>query len=210
MDRSSSSGAFAALLTAGLAAACSHGASQPPAPAAAGPAASAPAARKDPVSSFETVRAVLQSPRCLNCHPRGDAPLQGDDSHVHHQNVQRGFEGKGVPGLGCATCHGKANPPDSYGPHEPPGVEDGWHLPPAHTRMVFQGLGSRALCEQLKDPKRNGGMDMAALVEHVEKAPLVLWGWSPGYGRKPVPIAHAEFVSAFKAWADAGGPCPGQ
>jgi hypothetical protein len=188
-----------------LAAACSHGGGE-----ASGTAASGAASRKDPVSSFETVRTVLQSPRCLNCHPKGDAPLQGDDSHVHLQNVQRGFEGNGVAGLGCATCHGKANPPDSYGPHEPPGTEEGWHLPPAHTRMVFQGLGSRALCEQLKDPQRNGGMDMAALVEHVSKAPLVLWGWSPGYGRKPVPIAHAEFVAAFKSWAGAGGPCPAQ
>jgi len=196
-----------------LAAACSHGAPQAPASTAGqAPAsgASTAASRKDPAASFETVRAVLQSTRCVNCHPAGDAPLQGDDSHVHLQNVQRGFEGRGVPGFGCATCHGKANPPDSYGEHEPPGVATEWHLPPAHTRMVFEGLRSRALCEQLKDPQRNGGKDLPALVHHVSDDPLVLWGWSPGYGRKPVPIAHAEFVSAFKAWADGGAPCPAQ
>jgi hypothetical protein len=33
--------------------------------------------------AFETVRAVLQHPRCQNCHPEGDAPLQGDDGHAH-------------------------------------------------------------------------------------------------------------------------------
>jgi len=48
------------------------------------------------------------------------------------------------------------------------------------------------------------------LIEHVSVDPLVLWGWSPGYGRKPVPISHAEFVSAFKSWAGAGAPCPAQ
>ena len=66
---------------------CSHGT---PAPA---PAATAPA-KEDPVAAFEVVRAVLQSPRCVNCHPRGDAPLQGDDGHTHLQFVQRGPEGQ--------------------------------------------------------------------------------------------------------------------
>lgn len=74
--------------------------------------------------------------------------------------------------------------------------------------MIFEGLGTGALCEQLKDPERNGGKDMAALVQHVSADPLVLWGWSPGHGRKPVPVAHADFVAAFKRWADAGAPCP--
>ena len=90
----------------------------------------------------------------------------------------------------------------------PPGVSKGWHLPPADMKMVFVGLGSRELCEQLKDPNRNGGKDLAALVEHVSSDPIVLWGWDPGFGRKPVPIPHAEFVTAFKAWATAGAPCP--
>ena len=190
---------------AALAAACSHPAGTAPAPAQAA-AAPPPSA----VASFETVRVVLQSPRCVNCHPVGDAPLQGDDSHVHLQNIQRGVHGTGVAGLGCAACHGQANPPASYGPHAPPGVSTVWRLPPADAKMVFQGLGARALCEQLKDPQRNGGRDMAELIEHVSGDPLVLWGWSPGHGRKPVPIAHADFVAAFKAWAQAGAPCPTQ
>jgi hypothetical protein len=79
----------------------------------------------------------------------------------------------------------------------PPGVAAGWHLPPPEMKMV-----------QLKDPTRSGGKDIAGLVEHVSADPLVLWGWSPGFGRTPVPVPHAEFVSAFRTWADAGGPCP--
>ena len=157
---------------------CSHA----PAPAPPGPA------RADPVASFEVVRAVLQSPRCVNCHPAGDAPLQGDDGHVHLQFVRRGPEGRGATGLACATCHARANPPDSYGAHMPPGVSTEWRLPPPEHKMVFAGLNSRMLCEQLKDPKRNGGKTMPALVHHVAGDPLVLWGWSPGFGRKPVYI----------------------
>ena len=177
---------------------CSHA----PAPA---PTAAAPAA--DPIASFEVVRGVLQSPRCVNCHPAGDAPLQGDDGHVHLQFVQRGPEGRGATGLACATCHARANPPDSYGAHMPPGVSTEWRLPPPEHKMVFAGLNSSMLCEQLKDPKRNGGKSLAALVHHVSEDPLVLWGWTPGFGRKKVPVPHAGFVRAFKAWADAGAPC---
>jgi len=172
-------------------------------------AAAAPVApASDPVVAFETVRVVLQSPRCVNCHPNGDQPTQGDDSHVHQQFVQRGPEGRGAIGLACATCHGKVNPPDSYGEHMPPGVSTEWRLPPPEHRMVFAGLSSRALCLQIKDRKQNGGKDMAALMHHMADDPLTRWGWSPGYGRKPVPVPHDEFVRAFKQWADAGAPCP--
>jgi cytochrome c5 len=44
-------------------------------------------------AAFLQVYKVLISPRCQNCHPSGDAPLQGDDSHVHIQNVKRGADG---------------------------------------------------------------------------------------------------------------------
>jgi len=30
-------------------------------------------------NSFETIAAVLASPRCANCHISGNAPLQGED-----------------------------------------------------------------------------------------------------------------------------------
>ena len=159
--------------------------------------------------AFETVRTVLQHPRCQNCHPAGDAPLQGDEGRVHLQNVKRGPEGKGAVGAECTTCHGPANPPSAYGEHVPPGFAKGWHMPPPDMRMVFVGMAPGALCEQLKDPARNGGKDMAALRAHVDD-PLVLWGWEPGFGRQPVPIPHAEYAAAWDAWAAAGAPCPAQ
>lgn len=163
--------------------------------------------RSEGVAAFETVRAVLQHPRCQNCHIPGDAPLQLDDGRPHGFGVVRGTDGKGAPGLPCTACHGAANPPASYGPHTPPGAPS-WSLPPPEQKMVFIGLKSGALCRQLKDPRQNGGKTLAALVEHVGHDRLVLWGWRPGVGRKPVPVPHARFVARFKQWVAAGAPCP--
>ena len=187
------------VLVAAIAAACATGG---------GSTAPASVTRDEGLGAFETVRAVLQHPRCQNCHPPGDAPLQYDDGLPHGQLVTRGPEGKGVPGLECATCHRETNPPDSYGPNQPPGAPN-WHLPPAHTKMVFLGLSSSELCRMLKDPKNTGGKDLPALLEHVRSDPLVLWGWTPGVGRAPVSIPHAEFVRAFERWLAAGAPCAG-
>lgn len=166
--------------------------------------------RTDPaagLTAFETVRSVLQHPRCQNCHPAGDVPLQGDEGRLHEQNVQRGPTGHGMAGAECTTCHGPANPPPSYGGRIPPGVGTGWHMPPPEMKMVFVGVAPRELCEQVKDPARNGGKDMAALRVHLDD-PLVVWGWSPGEGRTPVPVPHATFVAAWETWASAGAPCP--
>lgn len=171
-----------------------------------------PPAGPDPVGppglvAFETVRAVLQHPRCQNCHPAGDAPLQGDDGRTHEMNVQRGPEGRGMAGAECTTCHGPANPPSNYGLHVPPGVVEGWHMPKPDEKLVFVGLAPRELCEQVKDPARNGGKDMAALRAHLD-TPLVTWGWSPGFGRAPVSTPYETFISAWETWAAAGAPCP--
>jgi len=168
----------------------------------AGHLANAPA-----LAAFETVRQVLQHPRCQNCHPSGDAPLQGDDSHVHAQNVHRGKDGRGEVGEECATCHGPANPPSAYGAHVPPGSAEAWHMPSEDLKLVFVGVAPRALCEQLKDPARNGGKDMAALRAHLD-TPLVTWGWSPGFGRAPVSVPRERFLEAWETWARAGAPCP--
>ncbi len=46
-------------------------------------------------AAFRDVYKVLMHPRCMNCHPSGESPLQGDDSHVHMQNVKRGETGRG-------------------------------------------------------------------------------------------------------------------
>src|SRR5438132_8293225 len=100
-------------------------------------------------AAFLQVYKVFTSPRCQNCHPPGDAPLQGDDSHVHLQNVKRGKDGHGVYGMRCNTCHQTTNLP---GENMPPGNPK-WSLPsPAH-KMVFVGRSPAELCHQLSDPR---------------------------------------------------------
>ena len=174
------------------------------------PAASPGAAtvsKAEGVAAFEAVRAVLQHPRCQNCHIPGDAPLQFDAGLPHALGVVRGPEGRGAPGLPCATCHGAANPPASYGAQMPPGAPN-WHLPPPERKMVFIGLPSGELCRRLKDQKENGGKDLAALLHHMRDDALVLWGWSPGVGRAPVSVPHEELVAKLEQWIAAGAPCP--
>jgi hypothetical protein len=173
------------------------------------PAVAAPAKgdEADALAAFATIQTVLQHPRCQNCHIPGDAPLQFDQGATHAQNVRRGPDGKGAPGLPCATCHAAANPPAGYGPHMPPGAPN-WHLPPPERKMIFIGLSPAELCATIKDPKRNGGKDSAALLEHVSHDKLVLWGWDPGVGRERVPVPHEVFVRAFERWIAGGAPCP--
>ena len=161
------------------------------------------------IEAFATVEKVFQHPRCSNCHIPGDAPLQFDTQTPHQMSVVRGPEGKGSPGLPCSTCHSEANPPASFGPHAPPGAPH-WSLPPPDQKMAWIGKPAAELCAMVKDRKRNGNKDFAALTKHVTEDKLVLWGWDPGNGRLPVPVPHDQFVAAFTLWAEAGGPCPGE
>ncbi len=164
--------------------------------------------KEEALAAFDTVQTVLQHPRCRNCHIPGNAPLQFDAGLVHNQNVLRGSNGLGAPGLPCSACHGTRNLPASYGVNMPPGAP-GWRLPAANQKMVFIGLSKADLCATIKDPKRNGGRDLAKLLDHVSHDKLVLWGWDPGVGREPVSVPHEQFVAAFKTWMAGGAPCPG-
>lgn len=150
--------------------------------------------KKDSVASvkaFQQVYAVLMSPRCMNCHPSGDIPLQGDDSHIHTMQPKRGADGKGLYAMKCMNCHQPENTP---GQHTPPGNPN-WHLPPADMKMVFQGRTAHQLAKQLIDPKQNGNKDLKKLIEHADDG-LVLAGWKPAEGLKLPPISHKEFKKA--------------
>jgi cytochrome c5 len=155
-------------------------------------------------AAFHRAWTVFNSPRCRNCHPSGDAPLQGDDGHVHIQDVKRGSDGKGVYGMKCSTCHQAANLP---GANMPPGNPK-WSLPPANMKMVIQGESAGQFCRQLKDPAQNGHRTLAQIIEHVSADDLVGWGWNPGDGRTLPPLDRPEFVAAMKAWVDNGAACP--
>ena len=155
-------------------------------------------------AAFLAAYKVLMSPRCMNCHPAGDAPLQGDDSHVHTQNVQRGPDGKGKFALKCANCHQDANLP---GDNMPPGNPN-WHLPAPQTPLVFQGKSPAELARQLKDPKQNGGKTLEQLLKHVTEDKLALAGWDPGDGRTKPPLTHEEFAQKVREWIEKGAAIP--
>ena len=155
---------------------------------------------------FTEMGKVLTHPRCVNCHPRTDRPLQGDKGELHMPAVIRGNpKGTGAPGLECATCHGPANVAFENGVGSVPG-HPLWHLAPVE--MAWEGKSLKQICEQLKDRKRNGGKTLAQLHEHNATDTLVGWGWNPGEGRTPAPGTQAEFGALTQAWIDSGARCP--
>jgi hypothetical protein len=154
--------------------------------------------------AFLEVHKVFTSPRCQNCHPSGDAPLQGDDSHVHLQNVKRGRDGHGVTAMRCETCHQTSN---LAGDHLPPGNPK-WSLPSPEHKMVFVGRSPAELCRQLQDPKQTGGRSLQQLLQHVADDELVAWGWNPGDGRALPPLSRSDTVAQMKIWIDGGAACP--
>ena len=154
--------------------------------------------------AFLQVYKVFTSPRCQNCHPPGDSPLQGDDSHVHLQNVRRGKDGHGVYSMRCNTCHQTTNLP---GDNMPPGNPK-WLLPTPEHKMVFVGRSPAELCRQLKDPKQTRGRSLQQLLEHVSSDDLVGWAWDPGDGRTPPPLSRAETAAQMKIWVEGSAACP--
>ncbi|WP_419701584.1 hypothetical protein [Mucilaginibacter sp. NFX135] len=166
-----------------------------------------PALPKDSIGSvkaFMSVYRVLKSARCMNCHPAGDAPLQGDDSHIHTMNVKRGVDGKGLYSVRCSNCHQAEN---TAGLHMPPGNPK-WGLPPANMRMVFQGRTPRQLALQLLDPKQNGGRSKTQLIDHMANDDLVGWAWHPGDGRTLPPMSRPAFAAQVRLWIAKGAYAP--
>jgi hypothetical protein len=144
---------------------------------------------------------VLLHPRCVNCHPNGDVPHQGMQLVLHDPPVQRGPEDRGVPGMECGTCHQDRNQPLTRVPGAP-----SWHVAPIE--MAWVGKSAAYICEQLKDPARNGGKSLAQIVDHNAHDELVGWGWSPGADREPAPGTQQQFGALVAAWVETGAECP--
>jgi hypothetical protein len=181
----------------------------------AAPAASAPAESLATPESFDVIAdtaarsaalfteaaKVLQHPRCMNCHPAGDRPRQGDIRRLHQPPVARGEDGLGLPALRCPICHQQAN----FDPGRIPGAP-GWHLAPHE--MGWEGKTVGQICEQIKDPARNGDRSLDDIVHHVGTDHLVGWAWAPGAGRQPAPGTQSEAGALLDAWVKTGAFCP--
>jgi hypothetical protein len=149
---------------------------------------------------FVEASRVMLHPRCVNCHPNGDAPLQ-HAGRPHDPPVVRGPEDKGVVGMECTGCHQDRNLELSRVPGAP-----GWHVAPLS--MAWVGKTPASLCEQLKDPARNGKKTLEQIAEHSAHDALVAWGWAPGSDREPAPGSQPEFGALVAAWVETGAECP--
>ena len=153
-----------------------------------------------PSAPFDPIASVVMHPRCINCH-QDDSPRQTDARTIHRPLVVRGKDGHGAPTQPCQTCHQATNTADGF----VPGVAT-WHLAPLS--MLWEGRTKQQICEQMKDPSRNGGRRTGkAIIEHMRSDPLVLWAWTPGAGRTTPPLSHEKFVAALEDWVRAGMPC---
>jgi hypothetical protein len=144
---------------------------------------------------------VIESPRCQNCHPVGKRPTQGDDMHPHLPLVVRGVDDKGAVGMRCSNCHQAAN----FAPAGIPGNPK-WHIAPIEMAWQSKSLGQ--ICEQIKDPKRNGHRSMVQVRTHMATDDLVGWAWHPGAARGPAPGTQAQFGALIDAWIQTGAACP--
>jgi hypothetical protein len=191
--RYSSPGRMAAVLIAGLLvsiAASVSGWTQTPATAEAAS-----------LAAWDKIVAVLQHPRCLNCHQL-DRPLQGDTRRVHIPTVTRGADDLGTGTMRCYNCH------NDTGNNEMAGVPGALHWKLAPASMLWQGLSSSDLCRMLRNPELNGHLTPEKIVEHMDTEDLVQWGWKPGGRRAPIPISHREFVDLVKVWVSGDSACP--
>jgi hypothetical protein len=150
---------------------------------------------------FTELGKVLTHPRCVNCHPAGDRPRQGDERRPHQPPVTRGADGHGLPAMRCSICHQNAN----FEPGRMPGHPE-WHLAPHE--MAWEGKTVAEICAQIKDPTRNGGRKVEQLVHHIGEDTLVGWAWAPGAGRNPAPGTQKQAGALVDAWVKSGAACP--
>ena len=150
---------------------------------------------------FAEMGKVIESPRCQNCHPAGQRPTQGDDMHLHLPLVVRGADDHGAIAMRCATCHQGAN----FQPAGVPGAPK-WHVAPIE--MAWQGKSLGQICEQIKDPARNGKRTLKQIHDHMAFDELVGWGWHPGGTRTPAPGTQKQFGELVADWIRTGAACP--
>lgn len=169
---------------------------------------------EDGLAAYDRIYEVVSHPRCANCHtdnsnlPMWSGPSYGE-TRPHGMNIDAGVSRIGAETLPCSTCHRTDGNLDSES-NAPPHFGIGWQLAPVE--FLWFGQSPGFICEQLKDPERNGGRDGLGLVHHLiddagHRGP-VLWGWSPGGDREPAPYSLQEHVDDMLLWTAAGQPCP--
>ena len=151
---------------------------------------------------FTELGKVLTHPRCINCHPAGDRPRQGDESRLHQPPV----DARRRRPRRCRPCAARsATRHANFDPGRVPGHPE-WHLAPRE--MAWEGKTVAEICAQIKDPARNGGRKVEDLIHHIGDDTLVGWAWHPGFGRTPAPGTQAQAGALVEAWVKTGAACP--
>lgn len=167
--------------------------------------------RQDGLATWAKIYEIVSHPRCSNCHvPEDNRPrwsgahygLVEGEARYHGMNINGGEDRFGSMTMPCNTCHQQEN---SDVLHGPPGAPV-WSLAPVE--MVWWQKSSAEICEQIKDPERNGGRSLGEIADHIDHDSLVHWGWEPGPGREPAPYSRKEAVAFLNGWAAFGAPCP--
>src|SRR6201990_2533570 len=105
---------------------------------------------------FGEVGKILTHPRCMNCHPAGNHPLQGNDQHEHMPPVWRGADGHLE--TNCFGCHTERNVTlhEAASYQSIPG-HPRWGLAPPS--MSWEGKSLGEICRQIKGTQSKGGRD---------------------------------------------------
>lgn len=168
------------------------------------------------LEAWERVYKVASHPRCANCHvgennvPMWSGPSYGK-ARPHGMNINAGKSRIGAETLPCMSCH-TTSKDIKTGLHMAPRFGIAWQLAPVE--FEWFGKSSKEICDQLKDPARNGNREgYIEIAEHLQHdAGLngpVLWGWNPGGDREPAPFTLQDHVNDVLEWGVAGMPCPG-
>ena len=158
---------------------------------------------------------VASHPRCTNCHAGPDnIPMWSGPSYgrtrPHGMNIDAGQSRIGAETVVCSACHTvlkNPNPAANAIPHSPPKVAAVWKLAPVST--AWFGKSSEFICNQVKDPQRNGKRSIRDVAVHLGHDKVLRWAWSPGGNRQPPPGSLQETMDDLMKWAAAGAPCPG-
>lgn len=162
------------------------------------------------LDAWARIYEVTSHPRCSNCHvgpsntPMWSGPSYGK-FRPHGMNIDAGDNRIGAEYILCSTCHTTSDRGNDT-PHEAPRVAADWRLPPVEAEWF--GKGSDDICNQLRDPDRNGGRTHLQLAEHLDHDVILHWAWAPGGGREPAPYSLQEHVNDILTWGVAGMPCP--
>lgn len=174
------------------------------------PPAEGSISKEEGLSAFMRIYEVASHPRCSNCHvgaegrPMWSGPSYGEEARAHGMNVVAGESRIGAETIPCSTCHAY-NEGANDGPHMAPQVAMNWQLAPVEAEWF--GKTSAEICEQLRDPDRNGGRDYLEIAGHLDHDLILHWAWNPGGGREAAPYSLQEHVNDVLAWGVAGYPC---